>query len=149
MFEELGYLALFLASFLAATVVPFSSDTVFVGMLLAGFDPYLSLAIASVGNWMGGMVSYYIGWLGKWEWIEKYFRVKPGKIEKIHKKIEGREGWVAFFTWLPGVGDPLAIALGLIKARPVPTAIWMFIGKTSRYVAWALVTLGAINLFSN
>ncbi|TCO08241.1 YqaA family protein [Natronoflexus pectinivorans] len=147
MFTELGYLALFAASFLAATILPFSSEAVLSGMLVAGFDPYVSLVVATIGNWLGGMSSYYIGWLGKWHWIEKYLRIPQKEIEKVHAKIKGKEGWVAFFTWLPGIGDPIAVVLGLIKSRVIPTAIWMFIGKALRYAVWGYLTLKAMELF--
>jgi membrane protein YqaA with SNARE-associated domain len=148
MFTELGYFALFAASFLAATIIPFSSEVVLSGMLVAGFDPYLSLTVATLGNWLGGLSSYLIGWIGKWDWIEKYLRIKASQIEKIHAKIKGKEGWIAFFCWLPGIGDPLAVALGLIKARPLPTAIWMLIGKASRYAVWGYLTIRVMNQLS-
>ncbi len=148
MYTELGYLALFTTCFLAATVLPFSSEAVYAAMLVAGYDPYLSLSVASIGNWMGGMSSFWIGWIGKWEWIEKYLRIKAEKIAKIHKRIAGKEGWIAFFTWLPGIGDPLAVALGLIKANPAKTAVWMLVGKTMRYVVSGLITLKAIDWLS-
>ena len=114
---EMGYPLLFLASFLAATVVPFSSELVLSGMLVAGFDPYVSLIVATLGNWMGGLTSYWLGWLGKWQWIEKYLRISEAKLVRVQTKIKGREGWIAFFCWLPIVGDVLAVALGLIKSN--------------------------------
>ena len=54
---EYGYIGLFLGSFLAATVVPFSSDVLLVGMLLAGGDPVITVAVATLGNWLGGLTS--------------------------------------------------------------------------------------------
>ena len=72
-FADWGYYGLFLASFLAATVVPFSSEVIFSAMVLGGkLDPWTCVFVATVGNWTGGMTSYYIGRLGKVEWIEKY-----------------------------------------------------------------------------
>ena len=47
---EYGYLGLFLGSFLAATVFPFSSDVLLVGMLVAGGEPVATVAIATLGN---------------------------------------------------------------------------------------------------
>ena len=80
-FAELGYLGLFIASFLAATVVPFSSEVVFSALVFGGLDPWICVIVASLGNWLGGMSSYFLGRLGKMEWIEKYLRVKREKIE--------------------------------------------------------------------
>ena len=143
---EMGYPLLFLASFLAATVVPFSSELVLSGMLVAGFDPYVSLIVATLGNWMGGLTSYWLGWLGKWQWIEKYLRISEAKLVRVQTKIKGREGWVAFFCWLPIVGDVLAVALGLIKSNFFRSALWMLIGKGVRYAVWGYLTIQTLQL---
>ncbi len=143
---EMGYPLLFLASFLAATVVPFSSELVLSGMLVAGFDPYVSLIVATLGNWMGGLTSYWLGWLGKWQWIEKYLRISEAKLVRVQTKIKGREGWIAFFCWLPIVGDVLAVALGLIKSDFFRSALWMLIGKGVRYAVWGYLTIQTLQL---
>lgn len=143
---EMGYPLLFLASFLAATVVPFSSELVLSGMLVAGFDPYVSLIVATLGNWMGGLTSYWLGWLGKWQWIEKYLRISKAKLVRVQTKIKGREGWIAFFCWLPIVGDVLAVALGLIKSDFFRSALWMLIGKGVRYAVWGYLTIQTLQL---
>ena len=56
--------------------VPFSSDILLMGYLYAGGDYFLSFLVATIGNWLGGLTSYWIGYSGKWEWIEKWFNVK-------------------------------------------------------------------------
>ena len=71
-----GYLGLFIASFLAATVVPFSSELVFTALVLGGLDPWICVLVATAGNWLGGLTCYWLGSLGKLEWIEKWFRIK-------------------------------------------------------------------------
>ena len=73
---EYGYIGLFIGAFLAATILPMSSDVLLVGLLAVGADPYISVAVATAGNWLGGLTSYWLGRAGKWEWIEKYFKVK-------------------------------------------------------------------------
>ena len=128
---------LFCGSFLAATVVPFSSDVLLVGMLVAGCDPVECLVSATLGNWLGGLTSFGIGWLGRWEWIERWFHVKRETLEKQHDKIEHWGAWLALLTWLPVVGDVFAIALGFYKVSPVKSAIFMFIGKALRFMMWA------------
>ena len=68
---EWGLFGLFISSFLSATVIPFSSEFVLSFMILNGFDIYLTILIATIGNWLGGLSSYLIGRLGKWIIIEK------------------------------------------------------------------------------
>ena len=45
-FAELGYLGLFIASFLAATVVPFSSEVVFSALVFGGLDPWICVRLS-------------------------------------------------------------------------------------------------------
>ena len=76
-----GYWGLFLGSFIAGSVLPFSSEAVLaacVGPL--GLDPVISITAATAGNVAGGMTCYWMGHLGNMEWIEKYFHVKKENI---------------------------------------------------------------------
>ncbi len=145
MLFDSGYFALFLASFLAATVVPFSSEALLSGMLATDYNLYWCLGLATLGNWLGGMSSYGLGWLGKTEWIEKYLKIRHQQIEKTKKLVKGKELWIAFFCWLPGIGDVIAVILGLLKVNVVLASVGMLIGKLLRYVVWALITLEVIN----
>ncbi|MDH6353713.1 membrane protein YqaA with SNARE-associated domain [Dysgonomonas sp. PH5-45] len=131
---EYGYIGLFLASFLAATILPFGSEFVFAGVIALGLDSWVCIAIATVGNWLGGMTNYYLGRLGKTEWIEKYLKVKKEKIDKIHTWLEGKGAAMAFFSFLPVVGDVIAIALGYMRANVYIVNISMLIGKFARYL---------------
>jgi len=131
---------LFLASFLAATVVPFSSEALLSFLIVNGTDPYIAVAVASAGNWLGGMSSYTIGYLGKWEWIEKYLRIKRETIEKWHDRLYKRGAIFAFLSWVPAVGDIFAVGLGLLRANIWITAIAMLAGKFLRYVIWGWLT---------
>ena len=79
---DLGYFGLFIGALLAATIIPFSSDFLLVGMLAAGGNVVVTVIVASLGNWAGGMISYWMGHAGRWEWIERWFKVKPETREK-------------------------------------------------------------------
>lgn len=131
---------LFLASFLAATVVPFSSEAVLVFLISHGTNAYAAVLVATAGNWLGGMSSYWIGYMGKWEWIEKYLRVKRKTLEKWHDRLYRRGAIFAFLSWLPGVGDIFAVGLGLLRANVWITALAMLAGKFIRYVFWGWIT---------
>jgi membrane protein YqaA with SNARE-associated domain len=142
---QLGYWGLFLASFLAATVVPFSSELILSAMLGAGYAVGWCLVLATLGNWLGGLTSFYLGYLGKESWIEKYLRIKSAKTDRFKKYIKGKEAWIAFFCWVPFVGDVLAVALGLLHVSPWRTAIGMLMGKAVRYAVWAFFTLWVLH----
>ncbi len=139
--QQWGVLGLFVGSFLAATVVPFASDVLYVGVLAAGAPPFASFLSASIGNWLGGITSFGVGWLGKWEWIEKIFKVTPEKLARQKEKIDKYGALLAFMSWLPFVGDLFAIGLGFYKLPPVKCAIYMLIGKGTRFLIWIALFL--------
>jgi membrane protein YqaA with SNARE-associated domain len=130
------YIGLFFSSFLAATIIPFSSEAVLLATIYAGGKPVLSIIIATLGNWLGGITSYYLGYFSKWEWLSKYFRVSKESILKTQNKINKFGPIIAFLCWLPFVGDVLAIGLGYFRINYVSTILYMLLGKFLRYVGW-------------
>ncbi len=139
--QNWGYIGLFMGSFLAATIIPFSSDALLVGMLAVGGHPIASLLTATAGNWLGGLSSYWVGHIGKWTWIEKWFKITPAKLEQQQARIARYGSLLAFFTWLPIVGDVFAIALGFYRINFTKSAIFMLIGKFLRFLMWTLLFL--------
>ena len=135
---DYGLIGLFVGSFLAATVVPFSADVLLIGMLVAGADPVATIVVATLGNWIGGITSYGIGRAGKWEWIER-LRVSRESLEKQKSRIERFGAPIALLTWVPFIGDVFAVALGFYRVRFVPAMIWMLIGKAARFICWYLI----------
>ena len=131
-----GYIGVFIASFLAATVLPFSSEVVLTGVLLAGGSYWPCMVAATLGNTLGGMTCYALGRLGKIEWIKKYLRLDITRLQRVQHWIEDRGSWTAFFVFTPGVGDFIAVALGFLRARIGPVIFWMRIGKALRYWVW-------------
>lgn len=130
---EWGLWGLFLASFLAATVLPFSSEAVLAAMSLGPWSGLALWTVASLGNWLGGMSSYGLGRLGDLDRILRWLRTDPAKAQRMRTWVDRYGFWAALLTWLPVVGDPLAIALGLGKARAFPVAMLMLFGKAVRY----------------
>ena len=137
--EKLGLLGLFIGTFLAATIMPFSSDALYLATLVAGINPVAALTIGTLGNWLGGITTYYIGRIGRWEWLEKWFKVKPETLEKQKRYVERYGVWLALASWIPVVGDVLVIALGFYKCPPLWTILLMLIGKFGRFAIWTLL----------
>lgn len=137
--ESLGLLGLFIGTFLAATILPFSSDALYIAVLAATKDPIGCLAVGTVGNWLGSVVTYWIGWIGQWEWIEKWFKVKRETLEKQKVKIDKYGVWLALLAWIPIIGDVIAIALGFYKTRPWATMFLLLVGKFARFLLWNLI----------
>ncbi|QQS28846.1 MAG: DedA family protein [Sphingobacteriales bacterium] len=141
------YAGLFFASFLAATVVPFSSEAILAAMLLGNYHPVSCVLIASTGNWLGGMSGYYLGYLGKWEWLEKYFRFDRAKLDDWNVRLSKYGYFLAFLCWLPSIGDFIAVGLGFIRSNVYLVSLIMFLGKFLRYVVVAYLMITGKSLF--
>jgi membrane protein YqaA with SNARE-associated domain len=128
--EGLGLFGLFLGTFLAATVVPFSSDALYLAILAATGDPVSCLIVGSLGNWLGSVVTYWMGWLAKWEWLEKWFKVKPETLARQKKRVDKYGVWLALTAWIPFIGDVIAIALGFYRTRPGWTRFLRLVGNS-------------------
>ena len=137
---EWGLPGLFISALLAGSIVPFSSELVLVALIKLGLPPIACLLSATLGNTAGGMTCYYMGRLGKIAWIEKYFKVKREKIERMQHFLQGKGALMASFAFLPFVGEAIAIALGFMRSNLMLTTTSMFAGKLVRYIAmlWAL-----------
>lgn len=135
-----GYVGLFISALLAGSIIPFSSELVLVALVNVGLSPAVCVLSAALGNTVGGMTCYYMGRLGRIDWIEKYFKVKKKKIDRMQHFLQGKGALMAFFAFLPFVGEAIAIALGFMRSNLMLTTVSMFIGKLLRYMAmlWAL-----------
>ncbi|MGC4410259.1 DedA family protein [Rhizobium rosettiformans] len=138
-----AYTALFLAAFLAATIVPAQSEAVLVGLILAKEQPVvLLLLVATAGNVLGSVVNWLLG-----RFIE-HFRARPW-FPVSEQKLARAEAWYRRFgiwslllSWVPIIGDPLTVVAGLLRT-PFPTfLILVTIAKAGRYAVLAALTLG-------
>ena len=145
---EWGLFGLFISSFLSATVIPFSSEFVLSFMILNGFDIYLTILIATIGNWLGGLSSYLIGRLGKWTIIEKYFGVDKNKVFNFKLKVDRWGSVLAFFSWLPIIGDVIAVSLGFFRTNFILVSIWMLLGKILSYIIWGSMTYWSLSILN-
>lgn len=130
MTETASLLSLFASSFLAATLLPGGSEAVLFGVLRAYPDALWSaLGIATLGNTLGGMVSFGMGWL-----LPQTQQLKH--VEKLR-----RYGTPALLlAWAPLIGDALCLAAGWLRLNWWQAALFMAIGKFARY--WLIAQIG-------
>ena len=135
---------LFVAAFVAATVVPFQSEIIFVGLQVAEHVPVVWLVVvASIGNTLGALVNYFIG-LGITRFEGKrWFPATPAQMARAEVWFQRWGVWVLLVSWLP-VGDVMTVMAGVMR-----TPVWLFmllvgIAKTTRYIGLALLTTGLI-----
>lgn len=140
-FISLGYIGLFLAGFLSATILPMNSEFILLALLSQDFDPWTCLLIATIGNSMGGLTNYFLGKLGNPLWFKR-FGVKEKKLLSFEQRIQKYGYWLAFFSWVPIIGDPMTIALGFFRVSFWKTTFLIVLGKLLRYLVLVLPFLG-------
>lgn len=135
---------MFAAAFGAATILPFQSEVVFVGLQLRGTQPlWLLLAVASLGNVLGSVVNYLMG-LGLERFRgRRWFPVSDAQLDRAQDWYARWGSWSLLLSWAP-FGDAITVAAGVLR-----TPWWLFlalvtVAKTGRYVVLAAVTAGLI-----
>ena len=129
------YLSLFIISFLAATILPFSSELTLGGLVAtSSYDNLLLLIVASLGNVLGSVVNWILGSYSRNLAKKKWFPFKDEQIEKSSKWFNKFGRWSLLFSWVPIIGDPLTLAAGLLRVKFIQFLILVSIGKVSRYL---------------
>lgn len=123
---EAGLWGLFLASFLAATVLPGGSEAVLFALLrLHPGELWPALGLATLGNTLGALSSYAIGrWLPKWRRLEQFTQ-----LERVRQ-------WgspILLLAWTPLIGDALCLAAGWLRLNWLPCTLFIALGKFARY----------------
>ncbi len=141
-FIELGYVGLFLSAFLAATILPLSSELVLTLLLVNGLNPNLLVAVATVGNVLGSFVNYTIGFWGSIFVVRKILKISEEKFERSKHRFEKYGVWSLLFAWVPVIGDPLTLIAGVLRINLLLFFVLVTIGKLGRYMVVTYMTLG-------
>ena len=138
-----GYVGLFLSALLAATVLPFSSEAVLVGLMAAGdYDMIWLWFLASLGNVLGAAVNWGLGrFCLRWQ-DRRWFPVDKEKLDRPGRWFSRYGVWSLLLAWVPFIGDPLTFAAGVLRVN-----FWLFlllvsIGKAGRYAVVILAAQG-------
>jgi membrane protein YqaA with SNARE-associated domain len=129
------YLSLFAISFLAATILPFSSELSLATLIATSdYDNLLLLTVASFGNILGSLVNWALGSYSRNLTTKKWFPFKETQIERSSKWFRKFGKWSLLFAWVPVVGDPLTLVAGILRVKFIDFIILVAIGKVSRYL---------------
>jgi len=140
-----AYGSLFLASLLAATLVPAQSESVLAGLILAGGQPVAGLvAVASLGNILGSIFNWLIG-----RGVEKirdrsWFPASQNQLDRAQRHYQRFGYWSLLLAWVPVIGDPLTLVAGIMREPLWRFLLLVSIGKTGRYVVLA-AGIGALS----
>ncbi|WP_345985643.1 DedA family protein [Sulfurimonas sp. HSL-1656] len=115
--DAYGPLGLFLSAFLAATLLPFSSEAALAAALSAGMESGVALTAASAGNILAILVNYLLGF---WLYEKTHTKLEASKTGRKALAAGHRYGYAALLlSWLPVIGDPLTLVAGMVRLNLV------------------------------
>ena len=136
----IGYLSLFIISFLAATILPFSSELMLASMLsIENYNRTLLITFSSFGNILGSVFNWVLGFYFIKLQNKKWFPFNQEQISKSSQWFEKYGKWSLLFAWVPIIGDPLTFVAGTMKTKFFIFLILVGIGKISRYLFISLL----------
>ncbi|AFT66158.1 MAG: membrane protein YqaA with SNARE-associated domain [Cycloclasticus pugetii] len=140
-FSELGHLGLFIAAFLAATVLPLSSEIVLNALLLSGLSPTTLVITATIGNVLGSLTNYALGYWASLLVIKKWLRMSEADFIRAEQRFTKYGLFSLCFAWVPIIGDPLTVIAGVLRVHLLWFLILVTAGKLLRYIAVSYMLL--------
>ena len=141
---ELGYIGLFIATFLSATILLFPSELTVLGAYSAGLLVAPVLIVATAGNLLGGLTNYAIGYYSHSDFIIKRFRLNQKKIDNWETRFSKWGIYLGLISWVPFIGDPITIIAGLLRVPIFHFILIVSFAKTIRYLFLAYISLSLI-----
>ena len=140
-FTELGHLGLFISAFLAATILPLSSEVVLSALLLNGLSPTLLVITATAGNVLGSLTNYALGYWGGIPLVKKWLKMSEDDFSRAEQRFQKYGMLSLCFAWVPIIGDPLTVIAGVLRIRLHWFLLLVTAGKMLRYMVISYVVL--------
>lgn len=140
-FVEFGLWGLFIAAFLAATVLPLSSEIVLSSLLIGGLSPTPVVLVATAGNVLGAITNYGLGYWASKGPIKKWLRMSEQEFVRAEQRFQKYGLWSLCLAWVPIIGDPLTVMAGILRIRLLWFVLLVSAGKLLRYIVIAYVTV--------
>ncbi len=134
------YLTLFFSALISATLFPLGSEALLVYDINEGYNLYLLLLFATVGNVLGSVINYYLGLKGEEFLVEKNY-LKEEKIEKYKSLFDKFGGFALLLSWAPIIGDPITFIAGVLKYDIKKFLFLVTLAKFARYLILALIVI--------
>ncbi len=141
--KDYGYLGMGIMAFLAGTVVPITSEVLLVFFLGIGLNAVGLTLAATIGNTLGGVTCFMIGYLTTKEKVQKFFKVPDRRMKRADMLIQKYGYWTAAFSFLPVLGEVFLLSLGIMRVNRFKVISLMALGKLFRY---SLVVISAIGI---
>jgi membrane protein YqaA with SNARE-associated domain len=139
--SELGHIGLFISAFLAATILPLSSEIVLSALLLSGLSPSTLVIVATTGNVLGSLTNYALGYWASLVVVKKWLRMSEDDFVRAEQRFVKYGMFSLCFAWVPIIGDPLTVMAGVLRVRLKWFLILVTVGKFLRYVVISYLVL--------
>ncbi|NRP74684.1 Inner membrane protein YqaA [Ensifer psoraleae] len=138
-----AYLGLFLVAFGAATVLPFQSEPLLVGLLVSGkFSTAWLLVVATIGNVLGAVFNWVLARFIDRFHDRSWFPVKPSSLNNASGWYRRYGRWSLLLSWMPLFGDALTVLAGVLREPLWSFLLLVTVAKAGRYLVLTAATLG-------
>ena len=136
-----AYSGLFIAAFLAATILPAQSEVGLAALILASpASVILLVATASLGNILGSALNWYLG-RGINRYTGNRWFLTNTTLSRANSWSSRYGRWSLLLSWVPVIGDPLTVMAGIMREPLLRFLLIVGIAKTGRYIVIALLAL--------
>lgn len=132
------YLTLFLVAFASATLLPMGSEALLLYDISQGYTVWVLWLVASLGNTLGSMVNYWLGFKGE-AYLENKGYLSQAKMDRARASFDTYGGWTLLLSWVPIIGDPLTFIAGVLKYRFWWFVVIVAVAKATRYAVIVLM----------
>ncbi len=146
--KDYGYWGMALLSFLSGSIIPIASEALLVVLLGVGLNAMWLIVVATVGNTLGGITCFMLGYLTDKQTVKRVFRISDKKMERADSLIQRYGYWAAVLSFMPIIGEAILVALGIMRVDKYKVSIVMAIGKFARYAFVAISYYGISRLLS-
>lgn len=145
-FKDYGYLGMGVLSFLSGSIVPIASEVLLLFFLGLGLSAVWLTVVATVGNTMGGITCFMLGYLTDKETVQRIFRIPDKRMKRANMLIQKYGYWTAMFSFVPAIGEVVLLVLGIMRVNKYKVIAVMAFGKFARYAFIAASFYGFSNL---
>ena len=141
----MSYLAVFLSAFVAATLLPAQSEAVLSFYILSAPQTVFALIlVATVGNVLGSVVNWVVGFYATRFQNRKWFLATPSQMQRAEKFYRKYGRYSLLLSWVPFIGDPITVIAGVLREPIFSFLLLVTIAKSARYIALSLIVLEMI-----
>lgn len=146
-FKDYGYWGMGILSFLSGSIIPITSEVLLLFFLNLGLDALGLTLVATIGNTLGGVTCFMVGYLTNKESVQRIFKISDRRMKRADMLIQKYGFWTAGISFVPVIGEVLLVTLGIMRVSKLKVIPVMAAGKLIRYAFITISYVGISNYF--